>query len=91
MPSKKKEAPNEKVKNKVSARSKNTGHSIYIKESEYQELLKEIPKLDSTDNEAIFKGQLHALIMNKFKGRFSLKQVTDKNYKQLKGKWVPKK
>ena len=71
--------------------NKKTGHSIYVDKKEYDEVLSEIEKMDNTDNEAIFRGQLQAILMNKFKGRVTLNCVTAKNYKELKGRWTPKK
>jgi hypothetical protein len=94
MPSKKTTTVKKKKSNPKSitiGRSKKSGHSIMILEKEYKELMVEVGKMEPTDNEAVFRGQLHGLIQEKFKGRFSLKQVDDKKYKELKGKWIPKK
>lgn len=91
MPSKAKNTNKDESKSIVIGASSKTGHSIYIQETEYQELLEAVKQMEETDNEAIFKGQLYALIEDKFKGRFSLNQVSDKKYKELKGNWTPKK
>lgn len=90
MSSKKSTSKKPASKSVIVGRSQKTGHSIYVSELEYNELLDEVKKLSPTDNEAIFRGQLHALLMQKFKGRFSLKQITAKKYKELKSNWSNK-